>query len=88
MAQFLLECRRQIEHGTLDVAQLQELWRIFAPAGDWDKVVGDVEMGNEIFALLSRPCSVGGPVIVSGLKTVLQTGRPTPKFELPDMPTD
>lgn len=59
MAQFVLECRLRIEHGTLDVAQLQELWRIFAPAGDWDKVVGDVELGNEVFALLSQPCRVG-----------------------------
>jgi hypothetical protein len=59
MAQFVLECRRRIEHGMLDVIQLQELWRIFAPAGDWDKVVGDAELGNEVFALLNQPCRVG-----------------------------
>jgi hypothetical protein len=59
VAQFVLECQRQIEHGTLDVAQLQELWRIFAPAGDWDKVVGDVDLGNEVFTLLNNPCRVG-----------------------------
>jgi hypothetical protein len=59
MAHFLLECCHRIEHESLDVAQLQELWRIFALDGDWDKVVGDVELGNEVFAFLSKPCSVG-----------------------------
>ena len=59
MAQFVLECSRQFEHGTLDVAQLQELWRLFAPGGDWDKVVGDADLGNGVFALLNQPCRVG-----------------------------
>jgi hypothetical protein len=59
MAQFVLECRNGVEHGTLDLVQLQELWRIFAPAGDWDNVVGDADLGNEIFTLLSNPCRVG-----------------------------
>ncbi len=30
----------------------------------------------------------GWPIILSGLKTLLETGRPLPKFELPDMPTE
>jgi uncharacterized protein YndB with AHSA1/START domain len=30
----------------------------------------------------------GWPVILSGLKTLLEMGRPMPKFELPDMPTE
>ncbi len=30
----------------------------------------------------------GWPIILSGLKTLLETGRPMPKFELPDMPTE
>lgn len=59
MARFVLECKNCIEHGTLDTAQLQELWRIFAPGGDWDNVVGDVELGTEVFALLNKPCKVG-----------------------------
>jgi hypothetical protein len=59
MAQFVLECSRRIEHGTLDAAQLQELWRFFAPTGDWDNVVGDVDLGNEVFTLLKNPCRVG-----------------------------
>jgi hypothetical protein len=59
MARFVLQCKHCIEHGRLDVTQLQELWRIFAPAGNWDNVVGDVELGNEIFALLHNPCRVG-----------------------------
>jgi hypothetical protein len=58
MAQFVLECKKRIEHGSLDTAQLQELWRIFALAGDWDNVVGDVELGNEVFVLLQNPCKV------------------------------
>ena len=54
IATFVLECKNGIEHGTLELAQETELWRIFAPNGDWDHVVGDVELGNEIFALLIR----------------------------------
>lgn len=30
----------------------------------------------------------GWPIILSGLKSLLETGRPLPKFELPDMPTE
>lgn len=30
----------------------------------------------------------GWPIILSGLKTLLETGHPLPKFELPDMPTE
>ena len=29
----------------------------------------------------------GWPIILSGLKTLLETGHPLPRFELPDMPT-
>ena len=29
----------------------------------------------------------GWPIILSGLKSLLETGRSLPKFELPDMPT-
>jgi hypothetical protein len=54
MAQFVRQCEKGIEHGTIDQRQKKELWRIFRPAGDWDHVVGDVELGNEVFALLDR----------------------------------
>jgi uncharacterized protein YndB with AHSA1/START domain len=30
----------------------------------------------------------GWPIILSGLKTLLETGRPLPRFELPEMPTE
>jgi uncharacterized protein YndB with AHSA1/START domain len=30
----------------------------------------------------------GWPVVLSGLKTLLETGRPLPKFELAEMPTE
>lgn len=30
----------------------------------------------------------GWPIILSGLKSLLEAGRPLPKFELPDMPTE
>lgn len=30
----------------------------------------------------------GWPIILSGLKSLLETGRPLPKFELPEMPTE
>lgn len=59
MAQFIVECQHRIEHGALDLVQLQELWRIFTPGGDWDNVVGDVELGNEVFVFLNNPCRVG-----------------------------
>jgi hypothetical protein len=54
LAQFVLECKNGIEHGMLELAEKQELWRVFAPAGDWDHVVGDVEVGDEVFALLGK----------------------------------
>jgi hypothetical protein len=54
LAHFVVECKKSIEYGTLGPAQEQELWRIFAPTGDWDRVVGDVELGNEVFALLEK----------------------------------
>lgn len=54
MSQFIMQCRNSIEHGTLEVGQHQELWRIFTPDGDWDCVVGDAELGGEIFALVQE----------------------------------
>jgi hypothetical protein len=54
LAQFVLECAAGIEHGNIEPVQKQELWRIFAPGADWDYVVGDVERGNEVFALLEK----------------------------------
>lgn len=57
IAHFVLECRNGIEHGTLDLAQEEELVRIFAPAGDWDKVVGGEELGNEVSGLLDWLCN-------------------------------
>jgi hypothetical protein len=54
IAQFVFQCKNDIEHGTLELFQKQELWGIFAPTRDWDDVVGDVELGNEIFALLEK----------------------------------
>lgn len=30
----------------------------------------------------------GWPIILSGLKTLLETGRPLPKFEMPEMPVE
>jgi uncharacterized protein YndB with AHSA1/START domain len=30
----------------------------------------------------------GWPIILSGLKSLLETGRPLPKFQLPDIPTE
>ncbi len=52
IAQFVLECRNGIEHGTLEPAQEEELLRIFTLGGDWDKVVGDVRLGDEVHVLL------------------------------------
>lgn len=54
IAQFVLECRNGIEHGQIERAQEEELLRIFMPGGDWDKVFGDEDLGNEVFGLLDR----------------------------------
>ena len=54
IARVVLDCRKGIEQGTITLAQKKELWRIFAPTCDWDDVVGDVDLGNEIFALADR----------------------------------
>lgn len=36
--------------------------------------------GSRVFSA----CSVGWPMILSGLKTLLETGKPLPKFDFPD----
>jgi hypothetical protein len=48
------QCRNGISDGTISFAQKRELWKIFAPTCDWDDVIGDVQLGNEIFGLLDK----------------------------------
>ena len=67
MAHFVLECGNGIEHGTLDLAQEEELVRIFAPSGDWDKVVGHEELGNEVSATPGQ--ALGNEVEDSQMRT-------------------
>src|SRR5205807_1772337 len=54
IGKFVIECRNAILKGTITSAQRRELWTIFAPTCDWDDVVGDVQLGNEIFGLLDK----------------------------------
>jgi hypothetical protein len=54
LGKFLLECKEDIEQGTIDLAHKKELWGIFAPTCDWDDNVGDVDLGNEIFELVAK----------------------------------
>jgi hypothetical protein len=54
VAQFVRQCRDDIEHGTLAAFQGRELWRIFARNHDWDRITGDVELGNEVFRLVDK----------------------------------
>jgi len=52
IAAFVLKCKIGIENGTFDQGQARKLWTLFAPTCDWDDVIGDVELGNEIFEIL------------------------------------
>jgi hypothetical protein len=52
IAAFVLKCKTEIERGTITFAQKRELWSIFAPTSDWDDVMGDYEIGNQIFSLI------------------------------------
>ena len=49
-----LDCRSAIQRGTVTLPQVRELFRIFSPTCDWDDVVGDVDLGNEIFSIIER----------------------------------
>ena len=53
MADFISHARDQIEKGTLTQADKSELWGIFAPTCDWDDVIGDPDLGNDIFSMLN-----------------------------------
>jgi hypothetical protein len=52
LAQVVRNCMDCIRAGTLDQKQKKQICLIFAPTCDWDDVVGDVELGNEIFTIL------------------------------------
>ena len=52
IAEFVLECKAAIERGTITLAQKRELWGIFAPTCDWDDVVGDCDIGDQVFSLI------------------------------------
>src|SRR5579864_8172461 len=51
---FVNECRNAILDGNISSAQKRELWKKFAPTCDWDDVIGDVQLGNEIFQVLDK----------------------------------
>ena len=52
IADFVAHARRQIENDAITQAEKSELWGIFAPTCDWDDVVGDMQLGNDIFSIL------------------------------------
>ena len=49
IAIFIRKICHQIELESIVIEDIKELWGIFSPTCDWDDVVGDVKMGNEIF---------------------------------------
>ncbi len=53
IAKFVRNCMERIRAGNLDRDGKDELLRIFAPTCDWDDVVGDVELGNQVFSSLT-----------------------------------
>lgn len=53
IAKVLRASAQQLEIGHVDLATQRELWLIFAPTCDWDDVIGDVDLGNKIFALIN-----------------------------------
>jgi hypothetical protein len=53
IADFVAHARRQIENDTITQPEKSELWGIFAPTSHWDDVIGDVQLGNDIFSILN-----------------------------------
>jgi len=53
IAQFVRECVKSIRAGTCDQGRKLELMTIFAPTCDWDDIVGDVELGNQVYSSLT-----------------------------------
>lgn len=53
IADFIAHARTRIENDSISQSEKSELWGIFAPTCDWDDVVGDVQLGNDIFSLLN-----------------------------------
>lgn len=56
--QLVSDSRAALAEGRLSRASAADLWRAFAPTGDWDDVVGDTELGDEVFELID---SLYGP---------------------------
>lgn len=54
LAHYLRGRIQEIEAGKLSLVNKQELFGIFAPTSDWDDTVGDVALGNEIYALIKQ----------------------------------
>ena len=54
IADLLVSASGEIEKGAMTEATLNRLWGIFAPTCDWDDVIGDVELGHEIFEILGE----------------------------------
>ncbi len=54
IAQFVRECIELIRADDLDSDRKPKLWTIFAPTCDWDDVIGDLELGHQIFEILSE----------------------------------
>lgn len=52
IAEFVAHARQQIANDVITQSEKAELWGLFAPTCDWDDVIGDVELGNDIFAIL------------------------------------
>ena len=52
LAQTVRDCMDCIRGGTLEQNRKKQLWLIFAPTCDWDDVVGDAELGNQIFSII------------------------------------
>jgi len=46
------EARDELGRGELSAAKAAQLWVAFAPTCDWDDIVGDSVLGNEIFELI------------------------------------
>ena len=65
LADFVLKARSGIKNNAISPADKSQLWYIFAPTCDWDDTVGDVDLGNSIFALLN---GLYGEVVKSGLR--------------------
>jgi hypothetical protein len=52
LGEFLLRCAKEMDNS--EYTHVRELWFVFAPTGDFDDAVGNIEFAEEVYSLLNK----------------------------------